>query len=154
MKYGIIGWGRGCGWMLKGLAESLPWIPKTEEAYGRLRSLYQTLTMQLLQDQRPDGGYSWQAEALEGHRDTSAEGMIGTAIQLGLQQGLLEDRDGTICRMTEKLQKAVVTSLTENNVKDCSGECKGFAEYPQVYGSYPWGTGSVLTFLARMKNEK
>ena len=35
MKYGIIGWGRACGWMLLGLAESLPYV----ENEGTLRRL-------------------------------------------------------------------------------------------------------------------
>lgn len=26
MKYGIIGWGRACGWMLLGLSQSILWI--------------------------------------------------------------------------------------------------------------------------------
>lgn len=185
MKYGVIGWGRACGWMMKGLAESLPYIPYEWEEYEILESAFEKLAEAVLGYQRPDGGFSWQLEALEGHRDTSAEGMIGTAIVRGLHGGMLEASgrrnkrgdtgkaspdetggaaagkvspdeaakasavyDDRLARLAAVLQQ----SVSDGIVKDCSGECKGFAEYPQNYGSYPWGTGSALEFFAMMEN--
>ena len=47
-----------------------------------------------------------------------------------------------------RLAATMQTSIQKGYVTDCSGECKGFAEYPQVYGTYPWGSGSALAFLA------
>ncbi|MFR6590639.1 MAG: hypothetical protein ACLURV_11565 [Gallintestinimicrobium sp.] len=47
-----------------------------------------------------------------------------------------------------RLAATLQTSIQKGYVTDCSGECKGFAEYPQVYGTYPWGSGSALAFLA------
>ncbi len=47
-----------------------------------------------------------------------------------------------------RLAATLQTSIQKGYVTDCSGECKGFAEYPQVYGIYPWGSGSALAFLA------
>ncbi len=159
MKYGIIGWGRACGWMMKGLAESLPWIPAEEKGYQELLTLFRQLSCAVMKYQRPDGGFSWQLEALEGHCDTSAEGMIGAALIRGLKSGLLRDeKNAPPSGMQEKTQSiltgltgAVCASLEDGVVKNCSGECTGFAEYPQRYGSYPWGTGSVLEFLSYHK---
>lgn len=156
MKYGVIGWGRACGWVMKGLSESLPWILPEEKGYQELLTLFHRLSAAVMRYQRPDGGFSWQLEALEGHRDTSAEGMIGTALLTGVKQGLLSDEKNAPQSGTQEkvrialtgLKKRTDSSVEDGVVKDCSGECRGFAEYPQVYGSYPWGTGSVLRFLS------
>lgn len=162
MKYGIIGWGRACGWMLKGLTESLVWLEKEQKEYDALLIACGRLTEAVCRYQRPDGGFSWQLEALEGHRDTSAEGMIGTAIQTGMKAGLLgegDERESVSmkerrcfvlkCGSTlTRLKGAAQQSIDGGRVKDCSGECRDFAEYPQVYGSYPWGNGSVLQLFA------
>lgn len=166
MKYGIIGWGRACGWMLKGMVESLACLPKEQKEYDSLRIAFGRLVNAVLACQRADGGFSWQLEALEGHKDSSAEGMIGAAILTGIRAGLLRGENGQgeaterekRCFVPEcggfvrRLEKAVKESVVLGTVKDCSMECRDFAEYPQVYGSYPWGSGSVLTFLARREN--
>lgn len=162
MKYGIIGWGRACGWMLKGLAESQPYVPQEWKEYGILKSAFEKLADAVGGYQRQDGGFSWQLEALEGHRDTSAEGMIGTAIVRGLRAGAMEapggqdekgaagkgKAPGAYRERLTRLAGALAQSVSDGIVKDCSGECKGFAEYPQNYGSYPWGNGSALEFFA------
>lgn len=160
MKCGIIGWGRACGWMLKGMAESLPYVPKNSEEYGRLASAFWRLADNVGTYQRPDGGFSWQMEALEGHRDSSAEGMIGTAVVRGMIAGMPEsvNNAGEVkasdvhIRRLERMGGILQRSLSEGTVRDCSGECRGFSEYPQNYGSYPWGTGSVLEFFALSAN--
>lgn len=151
MKYSVAGWGRACGWLMKGLAGSLPWISQDSREYEELLPAFRRLTEAIRAYQRTDGGFSWQLPALEGHRDTSAEGMIGAAAAEGIRTGLLCDGEG--CRdgqdFLERLENALRQSVSGGVVKDCSGECIAFAEYPQVYGSYPWGTGSTLDFLAR-----
>lgn len=166
LKYGIIGWGRACGWMMKGLAEGLPWIPDNYEEKKQLQQTFEKLLKDVFAWQRADGGFSWQIEALEGHRDSSAEGMIGAAVLSGIKNGLLfTDRNGADGAAAGKIDEcatfvesesalklllhAAERSVKNNTVTDCSGECRGFAEYPQVFGSYPWGTGSVLSFLAQ-----
>lgn len=169
MKYGIIGWGRACGWLMKGLAESLPCIPANRAEYRILKEAFQSLAEAVCKYQRPDGGFSWQLEALEGHRDSSAEGMIGAALMKGMRAGMLtESDDGSAAALLQakqpalqgaffynnlvRLEEILQQSVTGGTVGDCSGECRGFAEYPQNYGSYPWGNGSVLEFLLQFSS--
>lgn len=142
MKYGIIGWGRACGWVLKGLAESLPYIPKDWGEYAGLVSSFEKLIGTIGGYQRPDGGFSWQLEAMEGHRDTSAEGMIGASAVRGMTE--INDVGIDIGRLSRIMRQSVLNGA----VMDASGECRGFGEYPQNYGCYPWGTGSALEFFA------
>ncbi len=219
VKYGAVGWGRACGWLLKGMAESLPWLekkaveetwkdaaggisggmseagsdgfaggisdpakeaasgwPGSRAAFETIYGAYRALIRAVLRCQRTDGGFSWLLPAREGNRDSSAEGMIGAAISLGLRCGLLGDRAGRYgvpggspggCRSggqqalsengqldpdavemsLQLLYAALERSVDGGLVQDCSGECRGFGEYPQVYGWYPWGQGSVLDFF-------
>lgn len=150
IKCGIIGWGRACGWLMKGIVESLPWIPEKSEEFRRLTEAFQALAETVDSRLRPDGSFSWQLEASEGHRDTSAAGMIGAALERGAQNGWLT---APFLETADRMAAALKRSVTDQGtVEDCSGECKGFAEYPQVYGCYPWGNGSALEFLALVRN--
>lgn len=157
MKYGIIGWGRACGWMLLGLSQSILWISEqsaacpssqsvAREGCNRLLLLQQQLLDSVFAWQRADGGFSWQLQAQEGHRDTSAEGMIGYGAWLAAETAV--QRSEQWSPALSRLAAIMQTSIPKGYVTDCSGECKGFAEYPQVYGTYPWGSGSALAFLA------
>lgn len=162
MKYGIIGWGRACGWMLLGLAESLPYV-ENEGTFTALEKAYGELLTQVLQWQREDGGFSWQLSAQEGHADSSAEGMIGLAYALAkknLRKAAFDSElictfEAEMC-VNEKMTRLYETAkgrIINGKVGSCSGECLGFAEYPQVYGSYPWGNGSILGFLSLWSKE-
>lgn len=163
MKYGIIGWGRACGWMLLGLAESLPYVEKEKGAFAELEKAYRELMTQVFGWQREDGGFSWQLSAQEGPADSSAEGMIGLAWALAQKKCCgTEEKETPICAfeaetgMNERitrLYEILKKRVNNGKVGSCSGECLGFAEYPQVYGSYPWGNGSVLGFLAAWSKE-
>lgn len=157
-KYGIIGWGRACGWMLLGLSQSILWISEqsaacpssrsvVREGCNRLLLLQQQLLDSIFVWQRADGGFSWQLQAREGHRDTSAEGMIGYGAWLAAETAAVQ-RSEQWSPALSRLAATMQTSIQKGYVTDCSGECKGFAEYPQVYGTYPWGSGSALAFLA------
>lgn len=148
MKYGIIGWGRACGWLMKGISESLAVLPKDDEDYESLSKALGELIEAAFAYQRPDGGFSWQLQALEGHTDSSAGGMIGCALELFCKEDTKNAED-----MLKSLKGALENSCTESVVKDCSGVCRDFAEYPQIYGTFPWGTGSVLRFFAKYRED-
>ena len=138
VKYGVIGWGRAAGWLLRGMQGCMI------DEYGRERlgSAFCTLTEKVLSYQRKDGLFSWQMQAVEGPGDTSATGMICAALQEGIKIGLLKE---------EKYRQALVhgseaiCQATEDGlVYQCSGECEGFGRYPQIYGAYPWSLGPAL----------
>ena len=158
-KYGIIGWGRACGWMLKGFSESLPWIRERDKRSrisdgDLLTEAFRQLTDAVLDWQRPDGGFSWQLQALDGPRDNSADGMIGTALAVGLSEGLYEEKQaGRVQEALKALAPSLRRKAAQAAVDGCLGECRGFSEYPQIYGAYPWGTGTVLRFLAETDGE-
>jgi len=47
----------------------------------------------------------------------------------------------------EQIEKALLKSYKSGKIYDCSGECEGFSQYPQVYGAYPWSLGPGARFF-------
>ncbi|MCM1153943.1 MAG: glycoside hydrolase family 88 protein [Roseburia sp.] len=137
-KYGIIGWGRSVGWLLRGMVGCM----STVYGLDRLKDAYCNLLDAVLVWQRKDGYFSWQLQALEGPADTSATAMICYALQEGIRMRTLQGD-----RYQEALAKgikAIQKSTKNGRVYDCLGECEGFAQYPQRYGDYPWALGVAL----------
>lgn len=138
LKYGIIGWGRGVGWLLRGMAGCM----ETEYGVGRLGDSFVNLVDTTLAYQHRDGYFSWQLQAIDGPVDTSATGMICLALKQGIELGVLKET-----RYGQALQagkSAIRKSVRDGHVYDCSGECEGLGQYPQRYGAYPWALGPAL----------
>lgn len=140
-KYGIIGWGRAVGWLLRGMAGCV----RTSYGRERLEVPFKTAVDAAISYQRSDGYFSWQLQAVDGPMDTSAMAMILAAVQDGIAFGVLDNEKYTIA--LENGKKALQRSIRDGNVYDCSGECEGFSVYPQRYGAYPWGIGAALQIL-------
>lgn len=159
LRQGIIGWGRAAGWLLMGWSVYLGCYAgravraqadgtATDPEAGRtaeLMSAWREMTQNIRRYQRKDGLFSWQLEAMEGPADTSAAGMIGWALQHAADAGVPGDwsLDAAL-----DLADSLTKEVNGGKVYACSGECIDFGQYPQVYGSFPWGQGSVLAFLA------
>lgn len=140
-KYGIIGWGRAVGWLLRGMAGCMV------SGYGRerLAGPCTALADAAIAWQRPDGCFSWQLEALDGPADTSATGMICAGLKRGMECGVLAGV--TYEKAFRAGRLALERSVREGRVYHCSGECEGFSQYPQRYGAYPWSLGPALEVL-------
>ena len=137
-KYGIIGWGRAVGWLLRGMAGCMI----SEYGAERLKASYIGLIEAVLPYQHKDGYFSWQLQALDGPVDTSATGMICVALKQGIELNILTDSKYE--QALRAGRNAVCRSVKEGRVYDCSGECEGFGQYPQRYGAYPWALGPAL----------
>ena len=159
-KYGIIGWGRAVGWLLLAMADSVEYMEEGREKETIVKA-FQNLSKQSFEYFRETGYFSWQLPAKEGPVDTSATAMIGYAIKKGknkaylrcdceldemMERTILEERL-SIKQAMERTEDALKKSFREGKIWDCSGECEGFAQYPQVYGSYPWSNAPALRFL-------
>lgn len=141
LKYGIIGWGRAVGWLLRGMMGCM------SSAYGaeRLAAPCTALVDAVIACQRQDGCFSWQLEAAEGPADTSAVGMICAGLKQGIAGGLLSGDRYENALTAGRL--ALERSVRDGRVYHCSGECEGFSQYPQRYSAYPWSLGPALEVL-------
>lgn len=137
-KYGVIGWGRAAGWVLRGMSRCF----LSDYGRQRLREPFIRLVDEVLVYQRADGAFSWQLQALEGPKDTSVTGMVCAALKEGIELKILvgDKYRQAFARGRDSLEK----SVHDGRVYDCSGECEGFAQYPQRYGAYPWALGPAL----------
>lgn len=144
-KYGIIGWGRAVGWLLRGMCGCM------QTSYGRenLAGFYQTVMDRILESQREDGSFAWQLSAKEGPKDTSATAMIGRGLQEGLRLQVLHGRQYETA--LEQCREALRQSERNGRIYDCSGECEGFGQYPQRYDAYPWSLGPGMELLQEEK---
>lgn len=111
-KLGIVGWGRGVGWLLIGIVDSLEYIPESHPQYSYLTKCFRDLVKIILQYQLKDGSFSWDLIANEGHSDSSATSMIMYSIKRGIQLGYLnQDFISNVNTAIESLY-----SFTENGI--------------------------------------
>lgn len=141
-KSGIVGWGRGVGWAVLGLAQMIEYSAGDRRVQEALVPKLEGLLRVAQRYQLEDGAFTWQLQATEGPTDSSATGMITYAAALGVRRGWIR-RDEFSDGVSRGIQSL---SNTEHNgiVRLASGECEGVGRYPQVYGEYPWGTAAYL----------
>ena len=89
--------------------------------------------------QKPEGGYAWQVQAIDGHLDTSATGMI----VYGLLNG-----GGASAGEVEASLKALLNSADGGRVMSALSSCDDFGVHYQTYGNYPWGQGAAMAALS------
>lgn len=139
MKYGIIGWGRAVGWLLWGIADSLEYFPIEIQSVWQER--LERLLDKSMEYKRPDGGFSWQLQAVESYYDSSATAMIGVACK----------KSQSYTTYTDAIEQSLENYQENGKILGASAECIDFAQYPQVYGSYPWSVGSYLRLVSKTK---
>ncbi len=157
-KKGLLGWGRAHGWLLMGLSGSAT-LEKYLSNKGKINyesvgfSLipwYIDLCRLCLEYQREDGGWSWQLQALDGHIDMSATGMIAFALSKGINQGVIDEKSEIYYSLISGLKRArecMLEHVHDGVVTDALSSCDDFAVHYQTYGNYPWGQGAVLAAI-------
>ena len=145
---GELGWGRGMGWVLMGIAESIEYIDKTSDEYRLLKEYLRVLANAVINYQRNDGYFTWSIADKEAHIDTSATSMIIYALCKGVEQGVL---DASFIVNIELGAEALHRSYKDGKIYDGSGECGGFGKYSKDYGVYPWVMGTSIALINSIK---
>lgn len=147
-KMGIIGWGRAVGWLLMALSGSLQYLmqetPLARDQAEGLRQQFEQLLRTAFSYQKEDGLFAWQLQAVEGPSDTSATAMILYAAKQGMQRGILKEEYREAVKHGEQ---GLCSRIKNGTVGQSLAECMGFAQYPQVYGAYPWGVAMTCAVL-------
>lgn len=144
LKYGIIGWGRGIGWLLIGMVDSLEYINE-HSIYPFIVAEFIRIVNECMKYQLESGYFTWQLTALEGPVDTSATSMIIYAVKRGIMIGVLDE---AYMKYSDLGVAALRESIHDGKVMNSSGECMGFSMYPQTFGEYPWAQGPTTALLA------
>ena len=145
IKVGIIGWGRGVGWLLIGMVDSLEYIPKSNPHYNFIADSFNKTISSIVNYQNKDGCFNWQVTAKDGYTDTSATSMISYAIRRGIMIGIL---NCSFLNYSNLALNSLHNSTMNGLVLDCSSECKGISMYPQNYGAFPWAQGPTTALTA------
>lgn len=149
-KMGVIGWGRGLGWILIGLAETLYWLDKDSVEFKKLQDYFLSLVNASMRYQMDNGAFGWQLQALDGPEDTSTTSMIGFAIARYNSKTDADIYDDECARMAEFIVSNVRGE--DGSVMNSSAECRGLSMYPQVFENNSWGQGFSVLFLQALES--
>ncbi len=138
-KKGVLSWGRAAGWLIMGLSE---YVSCFGDEDSEIYEWYKGLSTALLTYQKPDGGYGWQVQAVDGHIDTSASGMI----LYGLLNG---DKAAASADEVASSIDALERNTKDGKVSGALSSCDDFGVHYQTYGNYPWGQGAVTLAFSR-----
>lgn len=156
VNYGIIGWGRAVGWILRGESLYLKVlsannIENVSENYMKIKANFIDLCDTILKYKKESNMFSWQLQATNGPTDTSGTAMIYDAI-LEVENVDCIKANTSIKEILNILHTEVKLSIWEyikdGKITNVLAECLGFSMYPQIYGSYPWGQGVTLSMLS------
>lgn len=145
-KKGILCWGRAFGWLIMGAGINASMGKANEESLKQFTGLCEAA----LKYQRKDGGWSWQMQAVDGHIDMSATGMIAYALGYALKSNIFgeDDISGRIREALKKAQDCIYAHIEGGIVTDSLSSCDDFAVHYQTYGNNPWGQGAALAALS------
>lgn len=160
-KQGLLGWGRAYGWLMMGLSGGAS-LEKYLTRKGKEVALkaefslvpwFMELCDIAMEYQREDGGWSWQIQAVEGHIDMSATGMIAFSLAKGIYDGVIEKDSELYDRVVKCLKRAtdcMMAHTVDGVVGDALSSCDDFGVHYQSYGAFPWGQGAVLAAIAEI----
>jgi unsaturated rhamnogalacturonyl hydrolase len=146
-------WGRGNGWALLGLLETLEFTPPERPEYARLRRSLATLTRALVEHQDSSG--AWRTvlvdptAPLENSTAPFVSAGLMWASRLGLLRGVLEP--DTIKRVVERAFHHLTGALGPDGSLPISAATPigGLTTYTeQRLGVFPWGQGPALLAIA------
>ena len=147
-------WGRGNGFAVLGLAETLTYLPQSHPLYADILLMYQKLLNGLLKYQNPSGCYHQVITLPGSYQELTSTCMIGYGIARGIRLGLLDQSYLSTLASLWNGTKARVTE-TGDVVDGCTGT--GALETEQDYivrealSGYDDRTGSLaLWFTVEM----
>jgi unsaturated rhamnogalacturonyl hydrolase len=145
-RLGLHAWGRGTGWYMLGLIDTLLEIPREHPDYVELLDAYRAAANSLRHFQRKDGQWNWAILHNMDVADSSTTSLIGYSILRGIQGGVLNE---LYYPVIEAAIQALVHVTRADGVLDGSlAECRGLGKYPQRYQPTLWLQGAATAFAA------
>jgi len=158
------GWGRGQGWALLGLLDTLEFaspyvstIPELTDSIQRLTTSLQRLTQAQVDYQREDGHWSAVVTDDNSGIESSTAAFMAHGFHRGRKLGLLDD--SLVAAPIARALKAVETSVDDeghlSQVSSAVFACTSAEHYSFVPRNkiVPWGQGPALMALADQMND-
>lgn len=144
-------WGRGNGFAVLGLAETLTYLPQSHPLYADILLMYQKLLNGLLKYQHPSGCYHQVITLPGSYQELTSTCMIGYGAARGIKLGLLDQSYLTILEFLWNGAKARVTE-TGDVVDGCTGTGALETEHDYIVrealSGYDDRTGSLALWFA------
>ncbi len=142
-RLGLLAWGRGVGWYLLGIVDTLAELNPDDPAFGSLREALQNALATLVKHQRPDGHWGWAILQPGAQPDSSTTALVAYACSTRRIAG---NRSTQRIASRPALEALVKATLPDGQIDGGLGECRGLGIYPQTYGPQPWlqGTATAL----------
>ena len=144
-------WGRGNGFAVLGLAETLTYLPQSHPLYANILLMYQKLLNGLLKYQDLSGCYHQVITLPGSYQELTSTCMIGYGIARGIKLGLL---DSSYLPTLEALWNGVKARVTETGdvVDGCTGTGALETEHDYIIrealNGYDDRTGSLALWFA------
>lgn len=149
---GIAGWGRGVGWLLIGIVDTVCELPEGKEKTQWL-ARGQRLFAKLATCQREDGHWPWRLDTHAAPPDSSVTALIAYALARWRQANFAE----SACqpKMLARARSAI-ESITDRQgrVGQCSGEAAGMGDYSTTFGSFMWAQAPAVATDLILRDEK
>ncbi|MCP8899883.1 glycoside hydrolase family 88/105 protein [Gilvimarinus xylanilyticus] len=143
-------WGRGNGWVLAGIARTLPHIPQDFEDREEYVELFKDVSAALLRAQKADG--SWPASLLEEseaqNAESSATGLIVFSLAWGINSGVLPADE--YLPAVEKGWKSLVSTVQPNGKLGFVQQVGYAPESATAEDTQLYGTGALLLAAAEV----
>lgn len=143
-------WGRGNGWALMGLAETLELLPAAHRATAELRQRLAALSDALAAVQHEDGLWHTIVSDPASYLETTLAAMVACTVPGAIAAGVLDPRHRELAR---RAHAAMLRHVDAEGrlalVSDATpvGEAHVYASRP--FGLLPWGQGPLLLALTR-----
>lgn len=148
------GWGRGNGWALYGMVDTLELLPTSHSGYQEALSDFRRLSAAILALQDHSGFWRTLLHEREAYLEASTAGFFGAAFTKAVRLGLL---DHSYAQAADKAWEAVLSRLQPDGsftgVSACTWAGTAPVDDVMMYKTLPtevnvWGQGAVLRFMA------
>jgi unsaturated rhamnogalacturonyl hydrolase len=149
-SHGHIGllWGRGVGWALLGLADTLAWMPAEISGRDELVAKFRSMASALRDLQTESGQWHTVLNCPETYLEHSIACFVCAALLKGMRTGLLDDTFGECARRSWNALTGSISPSGEILVSEATPE-GDLALYQSLsLGVFPWGQGPALRAIA------
>ena len=139
-------WGRGQGWALLGLIDTLHLLPGDQPRWTEVRQRLEALVAALAATEREAGVWSTVIDHPETYRESSVSAFVALGVGRAVRYGLVP---ATFQPLADRAWSAVVAKLTPDgelrDVSDATPVGETVAHYDsRDRGIFPWGQGAAL----------
>ena len=148
-------WGRGNGFALMGLSETLTYLPETHPSRGKILEMYLALINALRGCQQPSGMLPQMLDVPGSYQEFTATCMFGYAAARGIRRGWL---DASFIEPLQLAWQGVAERIDdEGNVVDAcastgvQGNLREYLDRPAIFGFDDRSGGMALWFAVELE---